>query len=209
MRYTIGIILFLFCIIQVQAQKTGRVVINGHVLPYMIDKNGDTLILARLDDITVSSPRDFKDREEYNKYKRYRRYAAKVYPYAVEAIRIFQEVEAETGKLKKKRHRKKFIREKQKELKEEFEEPLRKLTKTQGKVLIKMIERELDTPLYALIKDLRSGFTASYWNTVGKLYGHNLKDGYIIGEDPILDAVLNDMDISYRRPSSGIKSKSN
>lgn len=195
MKYLFSLLMIAFAIFQVEGQ-TGRVTINGRVLPFMVDENGDTLILARLDGVTVSSPRTFKDREEYNQYNRYRRYAAKVYPYAVEAIRIFREVEAETQGMKKKRHQKKFIREKQKELEVKFEEPLKSLTKTQGKVLIKMIEKELDTPLYFLIKDLRSGFTATYWNTIGVLYGHNLRDGYIVGEDPILDAVLNDMDIS-------------
>lgn len=201
MKFILSLFIILVTVFHVKAQ-TGRVTINGMVLPFIVDQNGDTLILARLDGITVSSPREFKDREEYNQYNRYRRYAAKVYPYAVEAIRIFREVEAESLQLNKKRHKKKFIREKQKELEEKFEEPLKNLTKTQGKVLIKMIEKELDTPLYFLIKDLRSGFTASYWNTLGKLYGHNLRDGYIIGEDPILDAVLNDMDISAKPTTS-------
>lgn len=195
MKYILSIGIIFFSIFQLSAQ-TSRVTINGKVLPYMVDDNGDTLILARLDGVTVSSFREFKNRDEYNQYNRYRRYAAKVYPYAVDAIRIFREVEAETQSLKKKRHKKKFIREKQKELEREFEAPLKNLTKTQGKVLIKMIEKELDVPLYKLIKELRSGFTATKWHTVGKFYGHNLRKGYIVGEDPIMDAVLNDMDIS-------------
>lgn len=201
MKYILSLLIILFTVFYGRSQA-GRVTINGRVLPFMIDENGDTLILARLDGVTVSSPRTFKDREEYNQYNRYRRYAAKVYPYAVEAIRIFREVEAETQRLGKKRLQKKFIRDKQKELKEEFEEPLRNLTKTQGKILIKMIEKELDTPLYFLIKDLRSGVTASYWNTLGMLYGHNLREGYVAGEDHILDAVLNDMDISAEPATS-------
>lgn len=200
MKCLLSVLIFLISILPSEAQ-TGRVVINGHVLPYMVDQNGDTLILARLEGVTVSSPRVFKDREEYNQYNRYRRYAAKVYPYAVQAIRIFREVEAETQGMKKKRHQNKFIRDKQKELKEEFEDPLKNLTKTQGMILIKMIEKELDTPLHFLIKDLRSGLTATYWSTMGKLYGHDLRNGYIVGEDPILDAVLNDMDISYQLPA--------
>ena len=85
----------------------------------------------------------------------------------------------------------------QKKLKKEFKDPLKKLTKTQGKILIEMIERELDTPFHTLVKNLRGGFTAGYWNTLGKMYGYNLKEGYIPGKDPILDAVLNDFDISY------------
>ena len=176
--------------------QTGHLMINGEVLPYMVDECGDTLILAELDDVSVSSPRKFETRDDYRRYLKYKRYAIKVYPYAVEAIKIFREVEYATENMKKGK-RKKYIKQLQKDLKTEFEDPLKKLTKTQGKILFKMIEKELDTPMYFLIKDLRGGLTASYWGTVGRLYGHRLKDGYIEGEDPILDAVLSDLNISY------------
>jgi hypothetical protein len=176
--------------------QTGHLLINGQLHPYTVDECGDTLILAQLDDVSVSSPRKFETREDYRRYLKYKRYAVKVYPYAVKAIKIFREVEYATENMKNAK-RKKYIKKLQKDLKTEFEDPLKKLTKTQGKILFKMIERELDTPMYFLIKDLRGGLTASYWGTVGRLYGHRLKDGYIEGEDMIMDAVLNDLNISY------------
>lgn len=176
--------------------QTQTVQVDGQIVRIMIDEKGDTLFLATLDDMSISSPREFADRDEYLRYRRYQIYAAKVYPYAKEAIRIFREVETESMNLKK-RKRKKFMKEKTEELKSEFEEPLRKLSKTQGKILVKMIEKELNTPMYDLIKNLRGGFTASYWNTFSRFYGHRLKDGYIRGEDNLLDAVLDDLDISY------------
>ena len=193
----------LFCLILfagffggLQAQTTGQLMINGEILPYMVDECGDTLIMAQLDDVSVSSPRKFDTREDYRRYLKYKRYAVKVYPYAVEAIKIFREVEYATEHMKKGK-RKKYNKKLQKDLKDKFEDPLKKLTKTQGKILFKMIEKELDRPMYHLIKDLRGGVTASYWGTVGRLYGHRLKDGYIEGQDPIMDAVLNDLNISY------------
>ena len=170
--------------------------INGEVMPYMVDECGDTLILATLDDVTVSSFRQFKNKEDYRRYRRYRQYAIKVYPYAVEAIKVFREAEFITNNMKKK-DQKKYHKKLHKKLKKEFTDPLKSLTKTQGKILIKMIEKEVETPLYFLIKDLRGGVTASYWSTIGGLYGHKLREGYIPGEDLILDAVLNDLDISY------------
>ncbi|MEM1328068.1 MAG: DUF4294 domain-containing protein [Bacteroidota bacterium] len=177
------------------AQAINTVKVNGQIVRIMIDEKGDTLFLSTLDDRSISSPREFASREEYVRYRRYQIYAAKVYPYASQAIRIFQEVERDADGLSK-RKRKKFMKQKTDELKEEFEEPLKKLTKTQGKILVKMIERELDTPMYDLIKNLRGSFTASYWNTFSKFYGHRLKDGYIKGEDHILDAVLEDLELT-------------
>ena len=139
--------------------------------------------------------------DDYRRYRRYRQYAIKVYPYAVQAIRIFRETEYAMNNLSN-RESKRYIRRLQRELKDEFADPLKNLSKTQGLILIKMIERELDTPMYDLIKDLRGGITASYWNTMGKLFGHSIKDGYIDGEDRILDAVLDDFNVSYDVPET-------
>ena len=61
-----------------------------------------------------------------------------------------------------------------------------------------MIEKELDKPFYDLLKNLRGSFTASYWSTMGRMYGYRFKDGYIEGEDPVMDAVLHDFDVSYK-----------
>lgn len=198
MQKLFGIITLLFfqATLFGQFDGTKTLSIDGHIVRFMVDEKGDTIFLSTLDDMSISSPREFADRNEYLRYRRYQIYAAKVYPYAKEAIRIFREVEQEASDLKK-RKRKKFMKQKTEELKAEFEEPLKKLTKTQGKILVKMIEKELDTPMYDLIKNLRGTFTASYWNTFSKFFGHRLKDGYIRGEDHILDAVLDDLDISY------------
>lgn len=192
--------IFLFCLSLLQTVflfgQTGTVTIDGQIVRYMVQENGDTLFLATLDDMSISSPRKFDSEEEYRRYLRYKRYALVVYPYAKEAIGIFKEVEADAADLKK-RKRKKYMKEKHEELKSEFEEPLKKLTKTQGIILVKMIEKELDTPMYDLVKNLRGASTAAYWNFFSRFFGHHLKEGYVRGQDPILDAVLDDLDISY------------
>jgi len=54
----------------------------------------------------------------------------------------------------------------------------------------------LDVPIYEVIKELKGGATATYWSTLGKLYGYTLKDKYEPGKDPILDLVLQDFDIN-------------
>lgn len=191
--FTISGFLFILCI---ASGQEGMTKVNGQYYPYTIDECGDTLILASLDGVSVSTLRSFPNDEEYRRYRRYRQYALKVYPYAVEAIKTFREVEYATETLRNSKRRK-YVRKLQKNMKDEFTDPLKNLTKTQGMILIKMVEKELDTPMYTLIRNLKSGVAASYWNTLGKLYGHDLKEGYIPGKDPVLDAVLNDLNISY------------
>ena len=184
---------------QTETEKRGKLTIDGMPFEYMIDECGDTLVMADLGDVSISSMRMFDNPEDLKTYRRYRRYAYHVYPYAAEAIKIFREMEYATMEMKNSK-RKKYIRQLQKELKEEFEDPLRKLTKTQGMIRFKMIERELDDSMFDLLKDLKGGLSASWWGTVGRMYGHHLKDGYVVGEDKILDLVLNDIDISYEIP---------
>lgn len=185
--------------------QTGYTKVDGKYYPYMVDDCGDTLIVAQLGDVSVSTPEVFETEEEYKQYRRYRIYAQRAYPYAVDAIRIFRETEYMTQNMSKG-ERKRYNKKLQKELEEKFEDPLKKMSKTQGKVLISMIEKELDVPVYDLIKELRGGLTARYWATLAGFYGHKLKHKYTIGDDRILDAVLDDFDVSYKIPEMQLDS---
>jgi hypothetical protein len=144
--------------------------------------------------VIVKAPRVFANDEEYRQYMRYRRYATQVLPYAIESIKLYRKYERETEGMRKGEARK-YARQLQKEVKEDFTDPLKDLTRTQGKILVKMIERHLDTPMYDVLKNVRGGFTATKWQTVGKLYGYDLKDGYSPGEDKVLDLILGDFEI--------------
>lgn len=178
---------------QAPAKKEKR--IDGQIVKAQVD-DCDTLIIAQLEDVTVTSFRKFNNNEDYQKYLRYRRYATKVYPYAVESIRLYNEVKEESAEWNKRKKRR-TMRKMNKELSQEFKDPLKNLTKTQGYILMKMIEKELDIPFYYLVKDLRGGVNATYWATLGAMYGYKFQTGYVVGEDPILDAVLQDFDISH------------
>lgn len=196
MKYILFSLSLLFTSLQLIAQTDGYAMINGQKMAFTLDECGDTLYISSLNDVSVSSLRDFKDKDELKRYRRFRRYAVDVHPYAIEAIRIFKEVDYATNTMKK-RERKKYLKKLQKDLKKEFSDPLKKLTKLQGYILVKMIEKELDTPMHGLIKNLRGAFTAAYWSTFGRAFGYKLKKGYIPGEDPILDLVLNDLELKY------------
>ena len=83
--------------------------VDGHVMTAMITEDGDTLIMATLKDVSITTPRTFSSAADYRKYMKFRRYAAIVYPYAKEAIRIFKETEHVTNTMKR-RKRKKHIK---------------------------------------------------------------------------------------------------
>ncbi len=155
--------------------------------------NGDTIFDMSLRPVRIWQPRKYKDLDEQNQYNRYKYAARKVYPYALQAIALYDEIANETQDMSR-RKRKRFIRQEHKELKEDFTEQMKQLSKTQGKVLIKMIEKELNKPFYEIVRDTRGGFTALYWHNLGKLYGYDLKEGYKPGAEPMLDEIFLDYD---------------
>ncbi|MFZ1704525.1 MAG: DUF4294 domain-containing protein [Saprospiraceae bacterium] len=179
------------------AGEETKIAVNGQIYSAYITPDGDTLILADLDKLQITALRKFDSDDDYKKYMKFRNYAQVVYPYAKEAIRIFRELEYASNHLSK-RERKKKIKQLDEELSKEFEEPLKNLTKLQGKIMIKMIEKETGQPMYELIKGMKGGFSAFYWNAFSKLYSYDLSEGYNKGDYPILDAVLQDFDVSYR-----------
>ncbi len=178
---------------QIESDSIVRMKIDDEWM-YAIVTETDTLFLADLEGSTVTMPRTFESLDDKRYYYKLKRSAQIVYPYAIKAIEIYRETQDTTQNMKK-RKKKKYTKKRQKELKEEFEEPLKKLTKTQGKVLIAMIERELDTSFYNVVKEIRNGFTATKWNILGKVYGYKLKKKYDPKDDPIMEAVLTDFDI--------------
>jgi hypothetical protein len=189
--------IFFFVAMAGQAQTNlGKTTINGQLVTMMLDENGDTLLIADdLMTVSLTSPRKFKSRKDYARYRYYLKCAAIVYPYAKEAIAVFRQLKVETEEMRRGK-RKRYAKKLQKQLDDKFEEPLKNLTKIQGKILVKMVEKELDTPLYTLIKTYRGGLTAGYWNTLSKFWGYDLKRGYMEGDDPILDAVLQDFPLT-------------
>lgn len=165
----------------------------GYIVTAIV-QGDDTIILSSLPEVKVVRKRIFHNWADYQKYYRYMRYARTVYPYAVESMRLYRQIQRETAHMSR-RERRRYINRLNKALKKEYKEPLKNLTRTQGYILIKMIERELGIPFYQLIRETRGWWTATYYQNIGKIYGYNLKKGYVPGEDPILDIVLDDFDI--------------
>ena len=184
--------------VNAQHQQVDTVIFAGKKMLRVITEKGDTAYLDQLDEVSVSSKKQFGSKVEYDRYMRYRRYAAIVYPYALEAMRIYHESKEATRSMTR-REQKKYMKTLERELEEQFEEPLKKLTRTQGLILTKMIEKELNEPFYDVIKEIKGTWSAFYYNTSGRFYGYHLRDGYKRGEDYILDMVLDDYRLNIKR----------
>jgi len=167
-----------------------KIKVNGKLYSMMV-VDGDTIILADLEPLSFSTIKDFTSAEEKKRYKLYKYYAPKVYPYARDAINILNKLEERTEHMEPKK-RKKYIKQTYRQLEYNFKKQLKKLSKTQGKILIKMIEKETGSTFYNIVKKMRNSFVAFYWHQFGKLYSYDLKHGYIFGEDRPMDAILQD-----------------
>lgn len=156
-------------------------------------QNGDTIFEMTLNLHRVRSRRAFKDLTEQRQYYLYTRAARKVYPYALEALDLYEEI-AENTQDMSKGQRRRYVRHEHKELKEDMKNQMKNLSRTEGRVLIKMIESQVHKPFYDLIRETRGGATAAYWHTLGKMWDYDLKEGYRQGADPLLDEVFIDYD---------------
>ncbi len=102
----------------------------------------------------------------------------KAYPYALRAASIINQLEDNTASIHKKRKKKRYLKKKEELLKGAFEDNLRKLTKTQGRYMVRMIERETGITVYDLLKEYKGGVNASFWQIVAKKYDSDLKSVY-------------------------------
>ncbi len=162
--------LFTFIFIKVQAQE-------HKVASYAKIVDGDTVPVVILDEVNVSAYRIVK-RGEFRRMQRLIRYVKKVYPFAKLAGIKLKEYNEILLQVEDKKERKKILKQAEKDLQEEFGDELRKLTFSQGKILIKLIDRETGDSSFDLVKDLRGGFTAFFYQTFARLFGYNLKTKY-------------------------------
>ncbi len=146
-----------------------------------LDMNDDTIIKVNIDKVTILAPREFKSKYDQALFWSLRRKVLKTYPYALEAASLLIEVDNAITTMKKK-ERKKFLKQKEKELEERFEKPLKKMSTGEGSILVMLINRETGNNTFTLVKELKGGMDAFYYQNLGKLWGYDLKEEY----DPIV-----------------------
>lgn len=144
---------------------------------------GDTFPLIDLGTVEVSTNYVFKSRKHYEQWTRLKANVKKVYPYAILAAAKLKEYDKALEKINDPGLKKAFIKACEKDLRSQFEEELKGLTVSQGKLLMKLIDRETQRTTYEIVKQLRGNFQAAMWQTVACLFGHNMKVEY----DPVED----------------------
>lgn len=182
------IILILF--ISILANSQSRIEAIGYVIEGRIVDN-DTILHINIKEIIVFAPKTFKNKRQARKYNRLIRNLKKVYPYAKLANLKLKEIETHLATLDTEIAQKRYINQADKKLQNEFKDELIKLTITQGRLLIKLIDRETGNTTYHLIKELKGNFTAFIFQTLARLFGNNLKTEFDAeDEDKLIDQIL-------------------
>jgi hypothetical protein len=158
--------------------QTGKPKSDSLIVTRAIILDGDTIPNIYLDEIVIFPEIIFKSKQEERRYTKLVRDLKKVYPYAKLAKDKLEELEREYAKLATEKEQKEYTKTVEQELLDEFGPRLKKLTITQGRLLLKLIDRETGNTSYALLKELRGSFSAVFWQAIARLFGSDLKTEY-------------------------------
>jgi hypothetical protein len=155
----------------------------------------DTIYFVELDTFSITA------RPLYNfNYSKYESIVDRVYPYADTAILILNELHLVESGLSKRKDVKKYRKELEEELRDKFESKLKNFSRSQGEVLIDIIERNTGQSMYSILKDVKSGGTAFWWQNLSKVYGYDLKDGYDPDNNPTLEMIIAAYEEKHSKP---------
>src|SRR5690606_22067594 len=141
---------------------------------------GDTIAreMINLDEVYLLKKVKFMSEQDRRRYLILRRKTRKVYPYAKLAAERLTTMTERLKTIEKKSDRKRYTKRVQKYVEEEFSEKLKKLTHTEGQILVKLIHRQTGRTAFDLVKELRTGWRAFWYNTTASLFEISLKEEY-------------------------------
>jgi hypothetical protein len=156
---------------------------------------GDSIFSSHINlkEVTIYKPINLETNEDLVMYYTLKRKTLKVYPYAMMASERLTKLNERLTKIKSKRKKKKYTRMLEKFLQDELTAELKRLTRTEGQILVKLIHRETGITAYNLVKELRNGFRAFTYNSVAKIFDISLKREYDpknVKEDIFIEDIL-------------------
>ncbi len=185
-----GVWSMLFMVAAAQ-ERPRKDTVQAPPLLHSMEVNGDTLPVVELEEVRVMPLPQFHSRREYRRYSRYVRNVKKVYPYAKFTAELLNEMEQHLDSLSTEKEKKKYIKQVEKSLRAKYSDVIWNMTFSQGKILIKLIDRETGMTSYEIIDRMKGAFNAGFWQAVARLFGSDLKTKFDPqGKDRILNQVV-------------------
>jgi hypothetical protein len=161
-----------------------------------VDRDGEKLPEIEIKEVTITGKRNLSERFQYWRYERLVYNIKRVYPYALIVRDKFKDVNAALEKLPTEKERRDYLREVEKQVFHDYEGDIQEMSITQGRLLIKLIDRETNITSFELIKEYRGKISASFWQGIARMFGTNLKEGYDpYGDDLLIEMIINEIDI--------------
>jgi hypothetical protein len=162
---------------------------------HSVERNGESLPEVDIKEVVIIGRPENSKKFPFHKYQRLVYNLKKVYPYSLLVRERIEEVNQELEKLPDDKARKKFLKRVENDVFGEYEDDIRDMTITQGKLLIKLIDRETLNTSYELIKQYRGSFSAAFWQGIARIFGTNLKEEYDpYGEDAIMEIIVQEIE---------------
>jgi len=172
---------------------------NDTIYSMIVVYDGDTIPAQTFALVDVVRAMTRSQRKHYEAMTRLRNAVYVTYPYARKAGIILNDMNSQLARIPSEEKKKVYIKSREKELKKEFTDPMENLSVYQGKVLMKLINRQTGNNCYDIIKEYRGGFTARFWQTVAFFFGSSLKQPYDAqGDDREIETIVQEVERMYR-----------
>jgi hypothetical protein len=167
------------------------------VVPFVVYQ-GDTIPARDLEICYVTAPMSDAMKKRLKEWTRLRNAVYVTYPYARRAGAIMNDINVKLAAMSQKDKRQSYLKSREAELKKEFTEPLTNLSIYQGRILMKLINRQTGNNCYDIIKEYKGGITARVYQTVAFFFNSNLKQPYdAAGDDKQIEQIVQEIERMY------------
>jgi hypothetical protein len=200
LRILFSILISLIYLVKISGQTDTSKQIND-TLPenyyrlHSVERDGISLPEINIKEVVIIGRPSTARKFPFYRYQRLIYNLKKVYPYAPVVGARLGAINEELKKIPDEKDRKKYLRLAEKDIFGEYEDDVRDMTITQGKLLIKLVDRETLNTSYELIRQYRGNFSAAFWQGIARIFGTDLKAEYDpYGEDAVIEIILHELE---------------
>jgi hypothetical protein len=159
-------------------------------LPTTLLDDGERVPWVLLPDVDVYGYRKFTSEEDRIRYNRLKYNVLKVLPYAKLAQEKYDQLHRDLALTSDRREQRRLVKNCEKDIKGIFNKEVKNMTVSQGKILLKLIDRETGNSSFEVVKELRGGVSAFFYQSLARVFGHNLKNEYDLQEDREIENII-------------------
>lgn len=172
-----------------QTDSTKKDTSSLNTSPPIRTSDNDPTLYHRTKEVVVTDKKGVRTPEEEEAYQKLKRKVIKLYPYALLAKKVYESSQQTLSSMESNSEKRKFMKAKEEELRNRFENEIKGLYTTDGPVLVKLIHRETGKTTFDILKDVKGGFKCFFYQFAAKRYGYSLKETY----DPEKDIDIENM----------------